>query len=109
MARYGGEEFLVVLPETAHEGAVHVAEKIRHLISSTPFETRGGAAVVTASFGVASTGPNGPDISLKVEALIRCADECLYRSKQEGRDRSSGHEIAVSHALDMTLSRVGIA
>jgi diguanylate cyclase (GGDEF)-like protein len=109
MARYGGEEFLVVLPETAHEGAVHVAEKIRHLISSTPFETRGGAAVVTASFGVASTGPNGPDISLKVEALIRCADECLYRSKQEGRDRSSGHEIAVSHALDMTLSRVRIA
>jgi diguanylate cyclase (GGDEF)-like protein len=31
-ARYGGEEFGVVLPETAHEGAVLVAEKIRRAI-----------------------------------------------------------------------------
>jgi PleD family two-component response regulator len=55
--------------------------------------------VVTASFGVASTGPCGPDIALTVDALIRAADECRYRSKQGGRDRTSGHEIAVSHAL----------
>jgi diguanylate cyclase (GGDEF)-like protein len=99
VSRYGGEEFLIVLPETAHEAAMHVAEKIRALISATPFCTRAGDAVVTASFGVASTGPCGPDIALTVDALIRTADECLYRAKQGGRDRTSGHEIAVSHAL----------
>jgi GGDEF domain-containing protein len=55
--------------------------------------------MVTASFGVASTGPCGPDIALKVDTLIRTADECMYRSKQEGRDRISGVEIAVSPAL----------
>src|ERR1700734_20399 len=40
MARYGGEEFLIVLPETPFAGAMHVAEKIRGLISFTPFATR---------------------------------------------------------------------
>ena len=99
VSRYGGEEFLIVLPETPYAGAMHVAEKIRALISSTPFATRAGDAAVTASFGVASTGPCGPDIVLNVDTLIRTADECLYRSKEEGRDRSSGIEIAVSPAL----------
>jgi two-component system, cell cycle response regulator len=99
VSRYGGEEFLIVLPETPYEGAMAVAEKIRSLVSDMPFPTRGGDASVTTSVGVASTGPSGPDITLKVDALIRTADECLYRSKQEGRNRTSGHEIAVCQAL----------
>ena len=106
VSRYGGEEFLIVLPETEHEGAMAVAEKIRTLISSMPFATRSGDLTATASFGVASTGPSGPDISLKVDALIRCADECMYRSKQEGRDRTIGHEIAVV-AAPPTLKALG--
>jgi hypothetical protein len=36
---------------------------------------------------------------LKVDALIRTADECMYRSKQGGRNRTSGHEIAVDHTV----------
>jgi diguanylate cyclase (GGDEF)-like protein len=99
VSRYGGEEFLIVLPETSHEGAMAVAEKIRTLIGSTPFATRAGDSMVTASFGVASTGPTGPDIALKVDALIRIADECLYRSKQGGRNRTSGHELVITHAV----------
>ena len=107
VSRYGGEEFLIVLPETEHEGAMAVAEKIRTLIASSPFATRSGDLVATASFGVASTGPSGPDISLKVDALIRCADECMYRSKQEGRDRTIGHEIAVVVAPPPPLKALG--
>ena len=97
VSRYGGEEFLIVLPDTPYEGALCVAEKIRLLIASMPFATRTGDTAVTTSFGVASTGRSGPDIGLQVDALIRAADECLYRSKQEGRNRSVGYEIAVSH------------
>jgi two-component system, cell cycle response regulator len=99
IARYGGEEFMIVLPETAHSDGIIVAEKIRAIVASAPFTTRAGDAAVTASFGVASTGPNGPDLTVKVETLIRAADECLYKSKSDGRNRSCGREVAAAVAL----------
>ena len=99
IARYGGEEFLIVLPETAHAGGMFVANKIRDLICTMPFATRSGDVSVSASFGIASTGPTGPDLSLKVETMIRKADECLYKSKTDGRNLATGEEIIVSAAL----------
>jgi two-component system cell cycle response regulator len=103
IARYGGEEFLLVLPETEYQSGVFVAEKVRAIVRAEGFNTRAGVAEVTASFGVAATGANGPDLSLRVEGLIKAADQCLYQSKQAGRDRTSSIEIpnslvlAVSH------------
>jgi len=102
VARYGGEEFLVVLPETSHADGMIVAEKLRSIISATEFSTREGDTPVTASFGVASTGPNGPDITLKVDSLIRVADECLYQSKQRGRNCTTGREIQSSIVPPLT-------
>jgi diguanylate cyclase (GGDEF)-like protein len=99
ITRYGGEEFLLVLPETEFEAGLLVAEKMRQLIRAIPFTTRAGDIHVTASFGVSATGSVGPDLDLKVESLIKAADQCLYSSKQGGRDRTTGIEIPNSRAL----------
>ena len=99
LARCGGEEFLVVLPETAYGNALVVAEKIRELLAGAPFLTRAGHVPVTASFGVAASGIHGPDLTLNTETLMRSADERLYRSKQQGRNRISGIELASPQPL----------
>jgi diguanylate cyclase (GGDEF)-like protein len=87
------------LPETEFADGLQVAEKVRNLIQGTPFTTRAGDFKVTASFGVSATGCVGPDLDLKVEGLIKVADQCLYTSKQGGRDRTTGIEIPNSRAL----------
>lgn len=86
-ARYGGEEFAVVLPETNREGALSVAERIRSLIESHPFQYEGKSYHVTVSVGVAAT--NG-DAALTPGELIRQADDRLYQAKRDGRNRVVG-------------------
>jgi diguanylate cyclase (GGDEF)-like protein len=84
-ARYGGEEFTVGLPETAPDGALEVAERVRTRIEETeiPMVSGGGSMRVTASLGVA-TMPWAAD---EVEDLIGAADEALYRAKRGGKNR----------------------
>lgn len=78
-ARYGGEEFVVLLPNTNHEQAVVVAEKLRRVVEQC--EIRCGT--LTASLGVATL----PDDAGTAEDLIRQADRALYAAKHGGRNR----------------------
>ncbi|MBT3361328.1 MAG: diguanylate cyclase [Rhodospirillales bacterium] len=86
-ARYGGEEFIIFLPETEMRNAIQAANKIRAAIEATPIILEGGGEIrVTASLGVASaTLDSASDIS--ETALVKVADEALYRAKQNGRNR----------------------
>lgn len=83
-ARYGGEEFVVVLPDTPLDKAVMVAEAMRESIAGLGMRHPGASeGIITISMGVATDDHSNPDH----EALIRQADEALYRAKQFGRNR----------------------
>lgn len=84
-ARYGGEEFVVVLPETALQGAGVVAERIRRAVATYPFRHPHPqpSGRVTISVGVAELA-SGADAKGR---LLASADAALYRSKANGRNR----------------------
>jgi diguanylate cyclase (GGDEF)-like protein len=81
-ARYGGEEFAVILPDTPRMGAFVVADRIRRRVEEH-FRRRRGGPAVTLSGGVATF----PDDATDLQQLVKRADEGLYRSKAEGKNR----------------------
>jgi diguanylate cyclase (GGDEF)-like protein len=83
VARYGGEEFAVIVPSADLNECAEVAERLRLEIERLPLATP-----VTASLGFALYPRHGDG----VDALIRAADEALYRSKKNGRNRVTAAE-----------------
>ena len=83
--RFGGEEFVCVLAETELDVAVLAAERLRREIESVPFiiNDDGSKVKVTASFGI--TQFMGRHDSSK--AMLKRADEALYRAKEAGRNQ----------------------
>jgi diguanylate cyclase len=82
-ARYGGEEFVVVLPNTDLEGATHVGELINRKIAKLNISDGQQSANISISIGVAAEIPANPDSN---EALMKQADNHLYKAKERGRD-----------------------
>lgn len=80
-ARLGGEEFVVLLPDTAPDAALQLAERLRHTLEHTPMAVLPGVHRVTASFGVATLRP-GEDL----DSLLMRADHVLYAAKNRGRN-----------------------
>lgn len=86
-ARYGGEEFIVILPNTSHDGAMRVAERIRSNVEEMGIVHKKSlpARVITVSLGAATLGDTATLHSL--EQLIKYADRALYRAKEQGRNQ----------------------
>lgn len=90
VARYGGEEFAVVLPGVdAHRAGLY-AERLRRRVwrLAIPHTASQASDRVTISAGVATWAPNLPtSVETAPDALLRAADQALYRAKCLGRNR----------------------
>lgn len=89
IARYGGEEFALLLPDTTPRHLAEVLERLRAGIEERVVEFEGARLQVTASLGGACLAEaNAPADGA---ALMRVADEHLYRAKKAGRNRCEVH------------------
>jgi diguanylate cyclase (GGDEF)-like protein len=91
VGRIGGEEFLVIARETGHEGALHLAERIRATVAATPIPYDGHAISLTVSIGVAVAEVGVPTTQ---QTLFEAAAGALARAKQAGRNRVVLHGLA---------------
>ena len=78
-ARWGGEEFVILVPNCNAVEARMFAEKLRLAVEQHDFP---GVGQVTCSIGLAEYHP-GESINNFIERV----DECLYRAKDNGRNR----------------------
>ena len=83
--RWGGEEFLVLLPSTSLEQAFHLAERLREAILEHDFSVR--SVTISSGIGAFEAEQDGLSRQERVDALLRSADNALYRAKAGGRNR----------------------
>ncbi|MEC0089433.1 sensor domain-containing diguanylate cyclase [Paenibacillus macquariensis] len=84
--RYGGEEFGILVKYAERQSVMDMAELLRKKIAES--ECPNGGKGITISIGVAlsDTLSGGP------EKVIEFADQALYQSKKEGRNRTNIYE-----------------
>ena len=83
LARWGGEEFIILMPKADKNNSNKKAEKIRKIIESYEFST---IKKLTCSFGVTQYRDGDTESS-----LFNGADEALYLSKSNGRNRVTSY------------------
>jgi len=84
ICRYGGEEFTLILPDASVTDALQRMEQLRKDIKQLAIRHQGKSMnQFSGSFGIAVFPENGSTS----EALLKAADEALYRAKQAGRDQ----------------------
>lgn len=81
LCRYGGEEFIIILPYTAEQQAIQLAERLRLSIENMTIQHEQKIIKLTASFGVAEMG-----LEHTIEETIKRADVAVYKAKDNGRN-----------------------
>lgn len=85
LCRYGGEEFGLILPQISLEHAGGLLERLRKAVAGMVVHTPEGAKIsITISVGVAPLRDG-----MTPGSMVKIADDLLFQSKREGRDRVS--------------------
>ncbi|WP_422954078.1 ligand-binding sensor domain-containing protein [Undibacterium sp. TC4M20W] len=85
VGRYGGEEFLIIIPGLDVNHGKGLIERLLKSIREKEIAISDQQSIaVTSSFGVIAFDPHNP---MTAAELISHADQALYRSKQQGRNR----------------------
>lgn len=82
VSRWGGEEFLLLFPATGYENARVACNKVRGIVEKTPIRYNGLEIFVTITVGVA-----GGTADFDINAMVKAADEALYRGKNSGKNK----------------------
>jgi two-component system cell cycle response regulator len=83
--RFGGEEFVIIMPETDMAVAAMVAERLRRRIAADVFAIQQGAGTIPVTISIGIAALHGKDDN--AAALLKRADQALYRAKRDGRNR----------------------
>lgn len=81
VARIGGDEFMVILVESDHDSAMHVANRIRQEVANSRYEQKDMQVSVSIGLAVA----DGSSASVFMEK----ADAALYNAKHQGKNKVS--------------------
>jgi len=82
VCRFGGEEFVVFLSEANPSFAERIAERITDAVRDAQIDWKGESLQVTVSVGGAQL-----ERLDDLEGAMSRADACLYKAKEQGRDR----------------------
>ncbi len=87
LARLGGDEFVIALPETGHDQAALVAEKLRHIRIRVPDSGAARTALPTVSLSVGMSRVQQPTDS--PQTVLDAADRSLYAHKRQSHSQES--------------------
>ena len=104
IGRVGGEEFAVLLRASDLESAALMADRFRECIAGINTGETGHLFSATASFGVTTTLSSG----YVFDTLMCQADEALYQSKREGRNRVRSYNNLKSDADIVAEAAIGL-
>jgi diguanylate cyclase len=97
IARYGGEEFVVMCHSTDSHMIAYLAHRLCQTVAEHPFHGREFQSnqTISISIGVSIASTAGDDLM----RLISNADQALYASKRNGKNRFTFYELPLEESL----------